>query len=125
MEEKPRQFDALKFANVLEPVRESRVDVITRDAERVRCPVFLPALVAAKTIEHQLDHIALAVMRWRHMGKNEQLHARFGRIQISNLRENGSGRKIFLRGAKLRWAAFLISMPLHEPISPTSVTALS
>ncbi len=75
MKEKPRQFDALKFANVLKPARISRVDVITLDAERTGSFAFPLAPVATETIEHQLDHVTLAVVRRRHMGENKQFHS--------------------------------------------------
>jgi len=77
MQEEPCQFDALKFTDVFEPARKSCIDVITLSAERIQRFVFPRAPVATETVEHQLNHVALAVIRRRHMGEDEQLHANF------------------------------------------------
>jgi hypothetical protein len=74
MQEKPGHFDALNLTDVFQPAGKSRVDVITLDAESTRYVGFLSSPVTPETLEHELDHVALTVMRRRHMGKNQQLH---------------------------------------------------
>jgi hypothetical protein len=43
---------------------------------RGRGGAFALAMVAAETIEHELDHVTLAMMRRGHVRKYEQLHAK-------------------------------------------------
>jgi hypothetical protein len=49
--------------------------VVTLDAVNVAAISFA-ATIAAKTFEHEFDHVALAVMRRRHVREDEQFHFR-------------------------------------------------
>ncbi len=83
-QEEPHEFDALDFADVFEPLGKLGIDVKTFDAEGrwlLRPVRFLPP-VAAKAAEHELDHVALAVMRRRHMGEDKQFHFGFAIYDI-------------------------------------------
>jgi hypothetical protein len=48
--------------------------MVTVNAQRRRGASLPPARVAAETCEHELHHVALAVVRRRRVGKNEQFH---------------------------------------------------
>ena len=60
----------MKLADVFEGFGEPGVDVVALDAmEWIGVPAL--ALVAAKTLQHELEHVALPVHRGRSVGKDE------------------------------------------------------
>jgi hypothetical protein len=68
------QFDAVKFADVFERLGEPGVDVVALDAVAGRSAgggLGRLASVAAKTLQHELEHVALPVQGWGSMGKDE------------------------------------------------------
>ena len=69
-----KDFRSLKFTDVREVAGESGVDVVAFDAKRRRRTGSFFARVATKTFEHELHHVALAVVRRRRMGEDEQFH---------------------------------------------------
>jgi hypothetical protein len=75
IQKKAHDFDALKFAGFFQRFGKACVDVIAFDAEIILCRarLFL-APVATETVEHELNHVTLAVMRRRRVGKDKQLH---------------------------------------------------
>ena len=69
--EDKQDFYALKFADIRQPARETGIDVVTFEAERMRRARFFFARVAAQAREHELHHVALAVVRRRRVGENQ------------------------------------------------------
>ena len=51
--------------------------MVTLDAKTAGRLCFHPAAIAAEALEHELDHVTLAVIRRRRVGKNEQFHLLF------------------------------------------------
>ena len=84
-----QQADTAKAA----PPRLALQNPSELDAEgrRLRHPVLFLPPVAAKAVEHELDHVALAVMRRRHMGKDKQFHFGFAIYDIRFTRRANSG----------------------------------
>jgi hypothetical protein len=68
-------FCALKFADVGKLAGKPGVDMVTFDPQRRRGRIVLAAHVAPETLKHELDHVALPMMRRRRVGKNKKLHA--------------------------------------------------
>jgi hypothetical protein len=70
------KLSKLKFPDVFKCSREPRIHMITLDAIAVGrlTPEFQFAPVAAKMVEHQPYRRALAMVRRRDVGKNEQFH---------------------------------------------------
>jgi len=83
----PKQNDGFsdpKISDVLQLAGKARIDMIAFDVVRRRRGgaiggpiVTFPALapVSAETLKHQLNHVALAVVRGRSVSKDEQLHS--------------------------------------------------
>jgi len=70
-EPKNQQYlGSLKFANVGKVAGKPGVDVVTFDTQRRRGHAVLAARVAPETLKHELDHVALPMMRRRCVGKN-------------------------------------------------------
>jgi putative N-acetylmannosamine-6-phosphate epimerase len=64
----------MKFPDLLQAARKLCVDMIALDAQRRRRPRRAFARVAAKSLQHQLNHVTLAMVRGRRMGENHQFH---------------------------------------------------
>jgi len=69
IEQDQENFSTPEFANVLQGFGEARVNMVALDTVTVRRLLPWPAAVAAEAIEHKLDHVALAVVRRRRVGK--------------------------------------------------------
>src|ERR1019366_9420786 len=89
--EDEENFCALKFAHVFEAAGKTGVDMVTFDAERRRGICLASSRVAAEAFEHELHHVALAVVRRRGVGENKQLHL----VAPKNLGESARRRKNF------------------------------
>jgi hypothetical protein len=73
--ENTEHFGGLKFPDIGQVPGKPGVHVVARNVMQGRGDVGRRADVAAKTIQHQLHHVALAVMRRRRMRKDKQFHA--------------------------------------------------
>jgi hypothetical protein len=102
----------VEFADVFQPVGEAGVDVVTLDAVPVASGIAghevlaSPPVVAPEPMHHELHHVTLAMVRWRGVGVNEQLHAANRPFSHSRLRaqrvfnakdnyQNSRRRKVF------------------------------
>jgi hypothetical protein len=73
MKQQLRQFPNAGFPDVIQTARHPGIDVKAFDAMPVGFSHPNP-LVASKAVKHQFDHVTLAMMRWRNMGKHQQFH---------------------------------------------------
>jgi hypothetical protein len=71
-----RDFADLEFADIGETFGKTRVNVVTINAVAIARPGSVSgfAAIAAEAVQHELNHVALAMVRRRHMGEYKQLH---------------------------------------------------
>ena len=121
MREEEKQFRAVKFADVLQPLGEPVVDMVTLDAVDIPgglakdVVVASPAVVAAKALQHELHHITLAVVRRGSVGEDEQLHATVQREQRLNTSYEGAINSAHCRPGARRHKVFSLSGFVRVP----------
>jgi hypothetical protein len=72
-EDQEDELSGLKTADLLDGLRQARVDVIAIDAVG-RDGIEPTSSIASKTGQHELHHAALAMMGWWGLSKNEEFH---------------------------------------------------
>ena len=74
--ENEQDLRPLKLPHVFQAARKPRIDVIAFNIQR-RWRIWLPvARIPAEALKHELHHVALAVVRRRRVGEDEQFYWR-------------------------------------------------